>query len=232
MIAEVALDKARIVREAATEWQGASPSWQWLVDSEDFLWVDVVGLAMDWLASRMEDALQWEEVVLRRQAKQYLTKWAYDQKKRIGVEAAEREAEPAREWDGMLDEFQVADRMTRGAVEKMAGVQNAGTVNQSTRLMHGDLGIVPSEYWGDFWLEVAHDPGLLKRSEQERIDAMSKAARGQKHYAEGPPLKKDRHGRYKAAVSLSRPVGDFTFAEVIDSDVAVSEEGIWSTVAR
>src|SRR5690606_10557329 len=112
MIEAVALDKARIVREAAEDWQEASASWQWLVDSEDFLWVDPAGLAIDWLGTRMEDALQWEEAVLRRQTKQYLTKWAYDQKKRIGVEAAERAGQPSTEWSGMLDEFVVADRMT------------------------------------------------------------------------------------------------------------------------
>lgn len=232
MIEAVALDKARIVREAAEDWQAASASWQWLVDSEDFLWVDPAGLAIDWLGTRMEDALQWEEAVLRRQTKQYLTKWAYDQKKRIGVEAAERAGQPSTEWSGMLDEFVVADRMTRGAVEKMAGVNNAGTVNQGTRLLHGEFGIVPSEYWGDFWLEVAHEPTLLQRPLEERLDRMSKSAREQKHYAEGPPLKKDRHGRYKAAVSLQSMVGEVQFADVIEGDLGVTDDGMWSTVAR
>ena len=232
MIAEVALDKARIVREATAEWQEASPTWQWLVASEDFLWVDVTGLAIDWLASRMKDALQWEEMVLRRQTKQYLARWGLNQKKRIGVEGAARVAEPSKEWDGMLDEFQVADRMTRGSVEKMSGVNNAGTVNQSTRLAYGPLGLVPSEYWGDFWLEVAHNPSVLKRSEDERLVAMSKAAREQKFYAEGPPLKKDRHGRYRAAVSLDKMVNEHPMLDVIDPQLGVTEDGLWSTVAR
>src|SRR5690606_40858165 len=98
MIEAVALDKARIVREAAEDWQASSASWQWLLDSEDFLWIDPAALAIDWLGTRMADALQWEEAVLRPQTMQYLTMCAYDHKKRIGVDTAERAGQPSSEW--------------------------------------------------------------------------------------------------------------------------------------
>lgn len=232
MIAEIALDKGRIVREAVVEWRAASPSWTWLVDCEDFLWVDPEGLAIDWLGTRLQEAFGWEEARLRRETKKYLSRWAHSQKVRIGVEAAEAAQPLAHEWDGMLDEFAEADRMTSGAIGKMAGVNNTPTVLPSTRLPYGEFGLVPSEYMGDYWLTVAHDPSLLTLKRGPRVSAMSRAAREQKHFAEGPPLKKDRHGRYQKAISLDLVVGETTFADAIDPELGLSEEGLWSTVTR
>jgi hypothetical protein len=232
VIEEIALDKARIVREAVADWKVASASWSWLVACEGFLWVEPEDLAIDWLGSRLKDAFGWEEARLRREAKQYLSRWALNQKNRIGAEAAESAKPVAHEWDGMLDEFHEADRMTVGAINKMVGVQNTPTVQRSTRLPHGEYGLIPSEYWGDYWLSVAHDPSLLTLGRKPRIHKMSSAAREQKHSAEGPPLKKDRHGRFQQAISLDRAVGDATLADALDPSIAVSEEGMWSTVTR
>jgi hypothetical protein len=231
MLEEIVLDKARIARLAGEEWKEASPRWGRLVADEDFLWEDPADRAVSWLEDRVDAVLQMTEADLRRAVKQYLSSWAQAELKRLAKERAEEVAlEAASGWsmDDMLADFQAADRITRGKVNAAAGVENVPTRVPETRLAYGRDGVEASEFWGEYWLEEsAHGVDPSFRSRDERLQAYSRAALANKMYAEGPPMKKDRHGRYHATIPLDRFTTDW-----LDGRLKETESGIPSIASN
>ena len=199
MYEEIALDKARIVREAAAEWAGTSLNWHLVMDRLDLPWTDLDELAIEWLTGRIEKAMGMTEAELVRAAKRYLNSWAQGVLRQPTPKEAEASRPAATEWPEMVEDLTVGSRMAR----EKAGKKNLDVWVSPLRMVSvgGEMiDYTSHEFWSDMYMYAIENP----KREGESLTAfrrrMGDAGANAKALSERMP---QPHNKTQRAYSLS-----------------------------
>jgi hypothetical protein len=189
MLEEIMLDKARIVREAADDWREASSRWARIVLDRDIPWVDPSDLAVDWLAGRVERALEMTEADLRRAVKQYLSRWAQATLEKRRADVLEEAEYVAPIQADVLDTLRQASKVAGRMAQSRSRVQPYYSEDYPVIDSDGNSEKAASEYWSDGYEYLADHP---ERTGRDAVVGAANHALYAKQQAEQMPQPANR----------------------------------------
>lgn len=199
MLEEIALDKARIARNAYGEWAGSSTNWLQIIDQPDGPWPDLEDLVMVWLGKHLSKAMGMTEAELTRAVKRYLTSWAQGLLRRPAPQPEEASWPIPVVWDGMVDDLIIAGRMAR----EKAGKKNLDPWVPPRRAVSvgGEtVDYTSHEFWSDMYMYAIENPERVGESHTAFLRRMGDAGANAKALSERMP---QPHNKTKRAYSMS-----------------------------